>query len=92
MYYLSLDTGEYLTISKEDNFNLKKYKKNKNIISTKEETINNNKTIYLEITKDNTIDLVYIINQKYIFTLNTTKENIVKNKENLYNIIKSIKE
>lgn len=94
MYYLDIDTSEYLTIEKTDNFNLKKYIKNKDITSQTEQIINNNKTYYLEINNNNTTDLIYIIDINdtyYIFSLNSTKKNTEINKGDLYNIVLSVK-
>lgn len=94
-YYLDIDSNEYLLVTKEENFNYNKYIKNKNISNTKDLNINNHQTKYIEMKEKETTSIIYIINIKestYIFNLNTTKDNLVKNKEKLYNIIQSIKE
>lgn len=98
-YYLDIDSNEYLLITKEDKFSYKNYIKNKDISKKEDIKINNYSTKYLEskltTSSTNSLDITYIITTKestYIFNLNSTKENLAINKENLYNIIQSVKE
>ena len=95
-YYLNLDSNEYLLVTKLDNFNYYEYIKNKDIQLSEDKTINNYKVKYLTSSSlNNPIDIIYILYIKestYIFKLNTSKETLAFNKENLYNIILSVKE
>lgn len=95
-YYLGINSNDYLLVTKKEKFNYKEYIKNKDINISEDKIINKYKIKYLECNAlNNSIDIIYIINIKdttYIFALNTSKEKLEINKENLYNIVLSIKE
>ena len=98
-YYLDIDSNEYLLVTKEDKFKYNNYIKNKHIFKEDDIKIKQYNIKYLETkqitSSTNGIDITYIITineYTYIFNLSTTKDNLAKNKENLYNIIQSIKE
>lgn len=99
LYYLDIDDGNYLSVKKEDKFNLNKYLTIRQVLLKDDMYINTYKAKYIEsinlIMSNNSIDLTYIIDIKdstYIFNLNSSKENLAFHKESLYNIMKSIKE
>ena len=81
MYYLDIDRGEYLAITKEEKIDKTKYQ---------EQTINNNIVYYLE-ESNNITYIIYINDYYYNFTLYSSKEYFNKDKEDLYKIIESIK-
>lgn len=99
LYYLDIDSNNYLSVKKEDKFGLSKYLKTRQVLLKEDMHINTYKAKYIEsinlIMSNNSIDITYIIDIKdstYIFTLNSSKENLAFHKESLYNIMKSIKE
>ena len=102
-YYLDIDTPDHISIKKYDNFKLSKYLETKQVLIEKDMYINNYKAKYLEyeniLYSAQRLEVAYIINindSTYIFNLdsgiNSSKENLVKNKETLYNIVQSVKE
>jgi hypothetical protein len=103
MYYLDIDTNNHITIEKDDNFKLNKYLETKEVLLEKDMYINNYKVKYLEyeniLYSAQRLEIAYIIDvneSTYIFNLdsgiNSSKEKLALYKENLYNIVQSIKE
>lgn len=97
MYYLDIiDDTSNLTITKVEDFNYKKYKKNNKYEKEQELTINNRVVNYLEITKDNNhkeIEYIVTINKEtYIFKLYTNNKLLTKYQNELKEVINTIKE
>jgi len=75
MYYLDIDSGDYLTVERKDKINKKNYKEIENKIFFKEEKE------YVEY-------IVYIKDKYYIFKTYSTNKN---SRKELYKIVKSIR-
>ena len=97
-YYLDIEENiNNLLVSKINDFNYQKYKKNikDSIIEEKKETINNNQTYYLVTKKDSNFkEIEYIITIKeetYSFKLYTSNETFTEHNKELQKTIESIK-